>query len=108
MNRYGYPIVVMVVSGLLLRLLYTFVPNAELITIIRACCFFAFGLSLFNRKRSNGWVKKLFIAFLFIFFVLWECGYIVLPQIKSFFDFVGITGIVIYMFYIFCGYTFFD
>ena len=43
-----------------------------------------------------------------LFFVFWDCGYIVLPQLKQAFDFIGISGFVIYMFYVFCGYTFFD
>ena len=54
-----------------------------------------------QRKRSNAWVKKLIIAFLFLFFVFWDCGYIVLPQLKQAFDFIGISGFVIYMFYVF-------
>ena len=110
-TRYGYPFAVMVISGLLVRLLNSILTGSlayPLITIVKACYFFALGLSMFQRKRSNAWVKKLIIAFLFLFFVFWDCGYIVLPQLKQAFDFIGISGFVIYMFYVFCGYTFFD
>ncbi len=108
MYKYGYPLLVMIISGIIARLLNYFAVNGEIVTIVLACCYFAFGLSLYQRKRSNAWLSKLIVAFLFLFFVLWDCGYIVLPQLKSLFDFVGISGFVVKMFYIYCGYIFFD
>lgn len=111
MSRYGYPFLVMVLSGLLVRFLNIMLEGAlagTIITVVKACCFFAFGLSMYNRKRSNAWLKKLIVAFFFLFFVFWDCGYIVIPQLMAIFNLIGISGFVIYMFYIFCGYTFFD
>ncbi|MCI5773370.1 MAG: hypothetical protein MR210_02305 [Erysipelotrichaceae bacterium] len=108
MYKYGYPLLVMIISGIISRLMAYFGLSKEVVIIVMACCYFAFGLSLFQRKRSNAWVQKLIVAFLFLFFVLWDCGYVVIPQLKSFFDFIGISGFVVKMFYIYCGYIFFD
>ena len=43
-----------------------------------------------------------------MFFLLWALGYIVFPQLKSIFNFLGIQGFVIYMVYVYCGWAFFD
>ena len=45
---------------------------------------------------------------LFLFFLLWDLGYIVFPQLKTVFDFLGIQGFVIAMVYVYCGWAFFD
>ena len=39
-------------------------------------------------------------------FLLWDLGYIVFPQLKSIFNFLGIQGFVIYMVYVYCGWAF--
>ena len=43
-----------------------------------------------------------------IFFLVWELGYIMIPELKNAFDLVGISGAVVYLVYIYCGWSFFD
>ncbi len=105
-NNVGYPMSVLIVGGLLIRFLSENV-SAAILTILVAFVCFAFGISLHQRKKSKEWVHKFIIAFFFIFFLFWDLGYVVLPELKNFFNFIGINGIVIRLFYVFCGWSFF-
>ena len=112
-RRYVLPLVILILGGFLVRLEVTFLSgNIEhvLVTLTRALVMFGFGISLYQhrRKRNESWLKKIFISFFLIFFIFWEMGYVVLPQLKSFFNFLGIEGFVLYCFYIYLGYSFFD
>ena len=106
-RRYGIPFLIMIVSGLIVRL---FQLRSVLVTIAIAVSLFAFGLSLHihKKRRDESWFKKLVISFFLMFFLLWDLGYIVFPQLKSIFNFLGIQGFVIYMVYVYCGWAFFD
>lgn len=105
-NNVGYPLCIMILGGLVVRYLNPYVPT-EVITILIATTCFALGVSMHQRKRSKGWVQKFVIAFFFLFFVFWDLGYIVLPELKNAFNFIGINGFVIKLFYVFCGWSFF-
>lgn len=112
-RRYGLPFLIMIVGGLIVRLFNNYLPGAVrsvLVTIAVAVILFAFGLSLniHKKRRDESWFKKLVISFFLIFFLLWDLGYIVFPQLKSVFNFLGIQGFVIYMVYVYCGWAFFD
>ncbi|MEF9968235.1 MAG: hypothetical protein RR766_06930 [Longicatena sp.] len=96
----------MIIGGLIIRFINPFVSN-DIITILVAATCFAFGISLHFGKRSNGWIQKFVVAIFFIFFIFWDLGYVVLPQLKYFFDVIGINGFVIRLFYVFCGWSFF-
>lgn len=111
--RYGFPFVIMIVSGLLVRLERTFLSGnfeTTVITVTAAVCMFAFGISLnrHKRRRNESWLKKIFISFFLIFFIFWDLGVFVIPSLKSFFELIGISGFVIYLFYVYLGYCFFD
>ena len=112
-KRYGIPFLIMIVSGLTVRLFNTYLPGSirhVMVTIAVAVGLFAFGLSLHvhKKRRDESWFKKLVISFFLMFFLLWDLGYIVFPQLRSLFHFLGIEGFVIYMVYIYCGWAFFD
>lgn len=102
----GYPLCIMIIGGLLVRFLNPYVPNEVIIILVAVTCF-AVGVSLHYGKKSNGWIQKFVIAFFFLFFIFWDLGYIVLPELKNIFDLVGIQGFVIHLFYVFCGWSFF-
>lgn len=102
----GYPLCVLMIGGLLVRFLSPYVSNEIVIILISVVCF-AFGVSLHYGKKSNGWVQKFIVAFFFLFFLFWDLGAIVLPQLRQFFTIVGINGFVIHLFYVFCGWSFF-
>lgn len=112
-RRYMLPLMILILGGFLVRLEYTFLSGSFETTIViltRALVMFAFGISLYQHKRrkNESWLKKIFISFFLIFFIFWEMGYVVLPQLKSFFNFLGIEGFVLYCFYVYLGYSFFD
>ena len=81
-----------------------------ILVLIRATLLFCFGLSLniAKHKRYETWVRKVFISFIMIFFVVWEMGYIMIPQLKNFFTMLGFNGLIVYLLYIYCGWSFFD
>lgn len=113
MKKYGMPVLVALVGALLVRLVdaYLSFPGVnDLVTILRVMVLFGFGLTLnqHGRRRNESWVKKLVIAFVVFFFVCWELGYIVFPELKAAFNFLGIYGFVVNMVYVYCGWCFFD
>ena len=112
-RRYGVPLIIILLGGFLVRLEYTiFSGNLEstLVILTRSLTMFGFGISLyhFKKRRNESWLKKIFISFFLLFFIFWEMGYVVLPQLKSFFNMLGIEGFVLYCFYVYLGYSFFD
>lgn len=112
-RRYGLPFCIMIGSGLLVRLLNTYLigdVRFTLVSITTALALFCFGMSLnvHKKRRTESWIKKLLISFVFLFFMLWSLGYILFPELKTFFSFLGIEGFVIYMVYAYCGWAFFD
>ena len=112
-RRYGLPVLIMVISGLLVRLFNTYLPGSIrslIVTITMPVALFAFGMALHvhKKRRDESWFKKLVICFVLLFFLLWDLGYIVFPQLKAVFDFLGIQGFVIAMVYVYCGWAFFD
>ena len=112
-RRYGLPLIILILGGFLVRLEATYLIGSLQTTLVictRALVMFGFGISLYQhrRRRNESWLKKIFISFFLIFFIFWEMGYVVLPQLKAFFDFLGIYGFVLYCFYVYLGYSFFD
>ena len=96
-RRYGIPFLIMIVSGLIVRLFNLYLPvsiRSTLVTIAIAVSLFAFGLSLHihKKRRDESWFKKLVISFFLMFFLLWDLGYIVFPQLTSIFNFLGCTA----------------
>ena len=81
-----------------------------IIIILRAVLLFCFGLSLniAKRKRYETWVRKVLISFVFIFFLVWDLGYIMIPELKTVFNYIGLFGYIVYLIYIYCGWSFFD
>ena len=81
-----------------------------IVTILRAGLLFSFGLCLnYGKRRKNEtWVRKVIISFMFIFFLVWELGYVMIPELKNIFDFLGIYGYIVYLVYVYCGWSFFD
>ena len=78
-RRYGIPFLIMIVSGLIVRLFNMYLPvsiRSTLVTIAIAISLFAFGLSLHihKKRRDESWFKKLVISFFLMFFVLWDLG----------------------------------
>lgn len=112
-RKYGVPILVMIVGGILVKVeseIFSSNFANTLIIITKALVMFAFGisLSLSKRKRNESWLKKIIISFFLLFFIFWDLGYIVVPALKSFFNLIGISGFVIHLFYVYLGYAFFD
>ncbi len=82
----------------------------SIIIILRACLLFAFGLSLNigKRRKYETWVRKELISFVMLFFLVWDLGYIMIPELKTIFNYLGLYGYIVYLIYIYCGWSFFD
>jgi len=112
-RRYGLPLLIILLTGISLNTLgYILSGNigTKIIIILRCALMFTFGLSIFmgRKKRNQSWIKKLVISFFLIFFLVWDLGYVMIPELKTIFNFLGIKGYVIYLVYIYCGYAFYD
>lgn len=107
------PIAVMLLMSIGLRWL-SVVLTGELgnaiIILLRSLLLFWYGLTLNNshKRRNETWLRKVIISFVFIFFLVWDLGYIMIPELKNFFDNIGLYGYIVYLIYIYCGWAFFD
>ena len=68
----------------------------------------AFKLARTYGKLKGGPDKKVIVSFVMIFFLVWDLGYIMIPELKAVFDNLGIIGYIVYLIYIYCGWSFFD
>lgn len=112
-RKYFLPIAVLLGLSLGVRWLDPLLNGTlgeAIIIILRAVLLFCFGLSLniAKRKRYETWVRKVLISFVFIFFLVWDLGYIMIPELKTVFNYLGLYGYIVYLIYIYCGWSFFD
>lgn len=112
-KKYFMPILVLLILSLGLRWLEVLLTGQIgfiIITILRASLLFWFGLTLnvSHRRRNEKWFRKVLISFVFIFFLVWDLGYIMIPELKAFFNNIGLYGYIVYLIYIYCGWAFFD
>lgn len=108
----GYPLFILLISGLLYQLVATYISGAlanTLLILIRVCALFTFGMALnkTSRRHMSVWKIVLSVA-LTIFLVLYEFGLFALPVLSDVLSFFGVGGFVICMLYILCGYLFVD
>ena len=112
-RKYFLPIAVLLGLSLGVRWLDPLLNGTlgeAIIIILRAVLLFCFSLSLniAKRKRYETWVRKVLISFVFIFFLVWDLGYIMIPELKTVFNYLGLYGYIVYLIYIYCGWSFFD
>lgn len=113
MKKYLYPILTLICLAIGLNILPMILSHALLIivkTIFISVMLFIFGMLLNVRKRSRyeSWFKKVVLSFLWFFFLFYQFGYIMIPQLHRLFQLLGIQGIIIYFIYIYLGWAFFD
>ena len=112
LKRYGYPLFIILIISLGLNILRGIFNNQfnALFIILYACLLFSYGVSLnlYKRSKNQSWFKKLVISFFIIFFLVWQLGYVMIPELKSFFNMLGVTDNIISLIYIYCGWSFFD
>ena len=111
MRKYGFPIITIFLLSFCLGYLERLLTAEAmiLVTILRAGLLFYFGICLSpSRKRSQKWVGKVIISFIFALFLVYEIGYLPFYEINAFLRFLGIRGYIIYLIYILCGRYFFD
>ncbi|RRC92137.1 hypothetical protein EII25_04845 [Erysipelotrichaceae bacterium OH741_COT-311] len=113
MKKYIYPILTLICLSIGLNILPMILSHALLIivkTIFISVMLFIFGMLLNVRKRSRyeSWFKKVVLSFLWFFFLFYQFGYIMIPQLHRLFQLLGIQGNIIYFIYIYLGWAFFD
>lgn len=112
MRRYGFPLIVIVISsiGLYLFKNYAFFVDKGIWTVIlTALALFIFGVYLNNAKskKSDTWIKKFIVFTFFILLVIMQIGLLRIKFISIFLDVIGADSLIYYMFYIYLGYIFF-
>ncbi len=112
-RRYILPLLVLMLGALLIRIEYVLFSGSienTLVIVTQALVMFGFGITLnaFRKRKNEGWILKIIISFLLLFFIFWDLGIIVFPELKSFFETIGFTGFVVHCFYVYLGYSFFD
>jgi uncharacterized membrane protein YGL010W len=111
MKKYTAPIAIIMTLALLVRFLETvfYGHMSFVVTIIRAMLLFYFGIVLSkSRRRSQTWVKKVVVIFIFALLIVVEMGVFEMPDVYRLMETLGIYGNIIYLIYIYCGYLFFD
>ena len=103
-KRLGFPLLIIVLSAFLSRLLET------LMVILIVSALFLFGVSLnkSRKKRSNAVFKKVVAILVVILMLFMQLGYFTLPIMQNVFTLIGIDAFYMNMLYIFCGYLFVD
>lgn len=108
----GYPLVIILISGLLYQLVATYISGVlgnTLLILIRVCALFTFGMSLNKTTRKHMSVWKIVVSVsLTIFLLLYELNAFALPILSDILSFFGMGGFFICMLYILCGYLFVD
>ncbi len=112
-KRLGFPLLIIVLSAFLSRLIETylkgsFVHTLMVILIVTALFFFGVSLNKGRKKRSNAVFKKVIAILVVILMFLMQLGYFTLPVMENVFHLIGIDAFYINMLYIFCGYLFVD
>lgn len=108
----GYPLFIILISALLTKIvtMYTYgTLQSALVTIIKTCALFGFGMSLNKTHRRNYTVwKVVFSVVITLFLVLLEMGLFALPVLADIIFFFGASSFFINMMIILCGYMFVD
>lgn len=108
----GYPLFIILISALLTKLVTMYTVGAlqsALITIIKTCALFGFGMNLNKtRKRRYSVWKVVFSVIVTLFLVLLELGLFALPILADIIFFFGASSFFINMMIILCGYMFVD
>lgn len=112
-KRLGLPVVIILVSALLVKLInrfFTFSFTPTLLTLLIVAALFLFGMVLnkSRKRRTPAVFKKVIAILVMVLLMLMQMGYFTLPFMKDAFDFFGVDAFFINMIYIFCGYLFAD
>ena len=109
--KYGYPLLVMIIGGWLVKIENMFIQGSAhhlLVTLTLAIAMFAFGICLQPKHKNNTWFKKLVVSFVFLLLVLVDLGYVVIPIVGEILNYLAVSGVIYYLFYIYLGWLFFD
>lgn len=79
-----------------------------LLTIFTVVFLFLFGMSLNRKKRSNAIISKVVAVVITVLLLFMQLGYFYIPNVTTWFAFLGIDAFYTNMLYIFCGYLFAD
>ena len=112
-KRLTLPIIIILVSALLVKLIdrfvtFSFTPTIITLLIVSALFFFGMVLNKNQKRISPAVFKKVFAILVVVLLMLMQMGYFTLPFVSSTFNYFGIDGFFLNMIYIYCGYLFAD
>lgn len=112
-KRLSLPILIILISALLVKLIDRFVTfsfTPTLITLLIVSALFLFGMVLnkSSKRRNPAVFKKVVAILLVVLLMLMQMGYFTLPFLATTFDYFGVDSFFINMIYIYCGYLFAD
>ena len=112
MKRYGYPLIVIVLASLILYLFRTYVSVTDqytIYTILQNISLFIFGVYLngYKGRKSNSWVKKFIVFFVFLILTFMQLSIFELSIISFVLSFIKANSFIYLMLYVYLGYIFF-
>lgn len=109
MKKY-LPILVLILGSLLVHFAAVWGAGGSLLVVLRALVCFTFGVSMAVHRhgRQYTWLKKVIVAFVVFFVMVWQMGVIVFPELAGVFETLGLTDFGFSLIYIYCGWIFFD
>lgn len=113
LKRLGFPFAVVIISALLSRLLQTYVHAGfmkSFMIVFTAGSMFLFGTALrpFSRKKHPAVFVKVVAIVLFLLLLFLQLDVLRLSIFSDALRFLGISGVYMYLLYVFCGYMFME
>ena len=107
------PFLFIVAGGFLLSLYrnYLFFPGKDVVYSVLVAIFLFILGALMNdhkRTRTDTWLKKMLIMFLFVVFVLNYIGVISISSVNIALDLIGVNTLIYYCLFLYFGYIFFS
>lgn len=113
LKKYGTPILILFLMGLSLRYVGYWLRGQTghlFITLLRSFFLFWFGLSLHpaRRRRHEKKKRKVLLLLGMVVFLSWELRLWPQEEIKRAIDLLGIDSLLIHLWYVYTGWSFFD
>ena len=104
-KRLGFPVLVIVVSAVLTKLIETYLTGAFVSTLL---IIVTVSLNRNRKKKSNAIFRKVFAVVVVVLLLFTQLGYFRIPYVSDWMAYLGMGAFYINMLYIFCGYLFVD
>jgi len=106
--KYILPLIIIIIGSWALDLVAVYLKNDVITIIIKALLMFSFGIAIQTKRRYKTWLKKLLIAFVVAYLIIYQLGYFHITLISELFNLLAIDSLAISLLYVYLGWLFFD